>query len=63
MKFYLTFGQNSPFKNGWVSVFAPSYEDARKLIFQIFSKKWAMLYEEGDFQSDYFPEGELGIIK
>jgi len=36
MKFYLTFGQQSPFRNGWVEIEAKSLEVARNLAFDIF---------------------------
>jgi hypothetical protein len=60
MKFYLTFGQQSPFKNGWVEIEAGSSERARNLAFYVFGKHWAMLYKEEEFKREYFPLGKLG---
>jgi hypothetical protein len=35
MKFYLTFGQQSTFRNGWVEIEAKSLEVARNLVFDL----------------------------
>jgi len=63
MKFYLTFGQQSPLRNGWIEIEAESYEEARELVISIFEKHWAMLYREEGFDERvkaYFPLGKLG---
>jgi hypothetical protein len=60
MKFYLTFGQQFPSKNGWVEIESESYEAARNLAFDIFGKHWSMLYEEEEFEKEYFPSGKIG---
>lgn len=60
MKFYLTFGQQSPFRNGWVEIEVESLEVARNLAFDVFGKHWSMLYKEEEFEKEYFPSGKLG---
>lgn len=63
MKFYLTFGQSSPLKNGWVEVIAKNNEQARKKVFQEYSNKWSNLYTKKRFKKRYFPQGCLGQLK
>lgn len=60
MKFYLTFGQQSPFRNGWIEIEARSYGEAHKLAFDAFGKHWSLLYPEENFAKGYFPLGKLG---
>ena len=63
MKFYLTFGQQSPFRNGWVEVEAESWEVAHGLALDVFGRHWSMLYREEGFNEKvkvYFPAGKLG---
>ena len=63
-KWILTFGQNNPFKNGWIEVFAESEIDARHKIIDIFGNKWAFLYpEDKPNLLEYFPDGKLGEIR
>ncbi len=61
-KYYLTFGQTSPLKNGWITVHAPSEDVARLLVFKEYGARWSGLYPEDKFSPEYFPEGEKGII-
>ncbi len=58
--FYLTFGQQYPWRNGWVEVIAKDKETARAMVFQIFEGKWSMLYDEEKFNKGMFPAGKLG---
>ena len=63
MKFYLTFGQQSPFRNGWVEIEASSYAEARKVAFDTLGNRWSMLYFEEEFKEAemaYFPLGKIG---
>ena len=63
MKFYLTFGQQSPLRNGWIEVEAESYEEARELVYNVFGSRWSMLYREEGFDERvkaHFPAGKLG---
>jgi hypothetical protein len=59
-KFYLTFGQQYPWRNGWVEVEAPDYEKARDYVEEIFGNKWSNLLGEDKFDPSYFPAGKLG---
>lgn len=59
-KFYLTFGQNHPLRNGYVLVEAPSEEEARQEVVSVFGTKWAFLYSEDKMNFKYFLEGQQG---
>lgn len=61
--FFLTFGQKSPARNGWIRVEARDYQHARDLVIGEYGKDWSNLYTEDDFEADVFPAGELGTIK
>jgi len=60
MKYYLTFGQQSPLKNGWIEIESISYEKARILAFDVFGRYWSMLYVEEQFEKEHFPSGKIG---
>ena len=60
MKFYVTFGQKSPFRDGWVEVEAPTYDDARRMVIAALGSQWAMIYEEDLFEPHSFPSGKIG---
>lgn len=60
MRFYLTFGQNHPFRNNWVEVEAENEKRAREVVFETFGTKWAFLYIPERFKKYYFPEGKAG---
>ncbi len=62
MKFYLTFGQGHPLRNGWVEVEANSFYEAHEKAFKFFGKFWSMLYLEKEFEKhqNYFPDGKVG---
>jgi len=62
MNFYLTFGQNSPARNGYILIVAENYAVARKIVIKEYRKDWSMLYEEEDFNAEYFPSGKLRTI-
>jgi len=59
-KFYLTFGQRYPWRDGWVEVEAINYDMARKAVIEIFGKSWGWLYKEGEFDKKLFPDGKIG---
>lgn len=61
-EFFLTFGQKSPARNGWISIFAESYEVARKKAIAMYGNEWSMLYEKNEFDPEFFPAGQLGRI-
>lgn len=58
--FYLTFGQQYPWRNGWVEVEAVDYETARKWVEDIFGSDWSNLTEEDKFKKEFYPAGKLG---
>ena len=60
MKFYLTFGQKSPFRHGWVEVEASSYGEANGEVVLVFQQSWAHLYSEEKFDRSFFPAGKIG---
>lgn len=62
MKFYCTFGQKSPFKNGWVEIHADSFELAKMFAFEYIGI-FSMIYSEAEMNFDLFPQGRIGIIK
>jgi hypothetical protein len=68
--FRLTFGQQYATEphprfslahpDGWVSIEAADYEDARAFAVGMFGAGWCDLYGQGrNWDPDYFPEGEL----
>lgn len=58
--FYLTFGQQYPWRNGWVLVQAEDYARARAIVVEVFESKWSNLYEEEKFDRSFFPAGQIG---
>jgi hypothetical protein len=60
MTFYVTFGQKSPFRNGWVEVEAENYRIARQLVVYALDSSYSMVYDEHEFKREYFPQGKLG---
>lgn len=60
-KFYaVTFGQNSPFRNGYVEVSASTEQDA-KIVVEECIGKYSMIYEKNsEFPAMYFQYGKLG---
>ncbi len=74
--YYFTFGQNHwnidgiPMKGFWVRVVAKDGETARQIFVDRFtsqkmesSDKFAFQYEEKDFNSEYFPQGEYAVFQ
>jgi hypothetical protein len=62
-RYYLTFGQQNPQRDGYILVMAVSYEDARAKVIEVYGIKWSGLYAEKDFANEYFPKGQLGVLK
>lgn len=60
MIFYVTFGQKSPFRNGWVEVDAPDIGKAREWTFQALGQQWSMMYTGDKFDRSFFPAGKIG---
>lgn len=61
--FYLTFGQNSPAKNGWIEIRAIDYQAAIDMAFKTYDRQWSMLYTSDNFEKQSFPAGCLGVLK
>ncbi len=60
MKFYVTFGQDHPLRDGWIEVRASSYVLARLRIFEVLGTKWASMYYLVEFDPECFPAGKFG---
>jgi hypothetical protein len=61
--FYLTFGQKSPARNGWIKVYARDYWHARELVIAAYDKNWSMLRPKDKFEKKWFPAGCLGVLE
>ena len=59
-KYYLTFGQKYPWRDGWVEVIATDLNEARQKVIKIFDRNWSALYSEENFDKSSFPDGQLG---
>jgi len=60
--FYVTFGQKSPAKNGWIEVKADDEEKARAIVIAEYGQEWGFLYTDETFDPSYFPAGKLGVL-
>lgn len=64
--FYVTFGQRSPFRNGWVEVEAETEELARRYVTDALGIEWSNLYSEKEFRkeddrvAEMFNAGKIG---
>ncbi len=60
--FYLTFGQQYPWCDGWVEVKAPDMATARQMVIDIFDIHWAGLYDEEQFKDSrhFYSDGKIG---
>ncbi len=62
-KYYLTFGQQSPFKDGWVEVLADDDVHAVAVVNEVIGKQWSNIYHEDLFTEktrEHLPQGKLG---
>lgn len=60
-KFYVTFGQNHPLRDGYVVIEALDYDTARQAAFDIFGQKFAFIRETDDIErGGFFPAGQFG---
>ena len=57
--FYLTFGSQYPHSDFWVRIDAPDYETARRAAFEVFDRRWSMVYSAESFKPVHFRAGEL----
>lgn len=71
-KFFLAFGNKYKHEphpsgydvnpDGWIEVFADTYDLARQKTMDIFGKEWCWLYTEDEFEQNHFPAGKIGQI-
>ena len=61
--FYVTFGQTSTARDGWVEVEATNEMSARGIVFAEFGKEWAHIYDADSFNPEPFSLGKFGSIK
>lgn len=45
--------------DGWVTIIAPSYDEARQVAFDLFGSAWGDLYDADHLDPSDFPRGEL----
>lgn len=61
--FYVTFGQKSPFRDGWVLIIADDERLAREEAFYALGQVWSGLYTGREMEKippDTFKQGQLG---
>lgn len=59
IKYYVTFGFKSPFRDGWVLIEA--FDEIRAIKEANYTLgSWYMIYEESIFNKDLFPSGQIG---
>jgi hypothetical protein len=68
-EFYVTFGAQYPREphpafpeahhDGWVTIVADNYLDARDIAFRELRRHWAFIYTPGELNESWFPLGEL----
>lgn len=59
LKFFVTFGQLHPLRDGYMIVEASSYENARAAVFEVLGSKWAFIQTE-DTNMSMYPLGPIG---
>jgi hypothetical protein len=72
-KFFLTFGNKYKHElhqsglkinpDGYILIYAHTYDLARQKAFDEFGKEWCWLYSEEEFQPSHFPDGKIGEIE
>ncbi len=60
--FYLTFGQRG-LRDGFVTILARDYDDARGFVVDEYGQRWSCLYTEEDWDPSYFPAGSFGTVR
>jgi hypothetical protein len=60
--YYITFGQRSPFRNGWVVIMASGQKEAQEEAEICFGQHYSMCYDEDKFHSarEHFNRGQIG---
>lgn len=59
-QFFLTFGQKSPLRHGWVEIEASTEEDAKEAAEYAFGQSWSNIYPTPLFDIGSFPAGKFG---
>jgi len=64
--FYVTFGQRSPFKDGWVEILASDRDAAHDEALSLFGQHFSGLYEADQFNNPdtkaMYPDGRFGRV-
>ena len=60
--YYLTFGQKSPARNGWVEIIAESYELAKEIAESKYGENGYSNLRE-DIKPEFYPNGCLDKIR
>lgn len=61
MRFFVTFGQLHPLRDGYVIVMASNYDNAREITFKILGTQWSALNPlEKASDTQLYPMGPIG---
>ena len=71
-RFFVTFGQRyareehpvlpTAHPDVWLEVQAPHYDAARELVIEALGSRWSNLYEEDDWEPDWYPGGRAALV-
>ena len=59
-RFYVTFGQKSPFRDGYVVIIADDEHVAHDEAMYVLGKAWSSLYSEDAIEFGLFIQGQIG---
>jgi len=60
--YYLTFGQTSPARNGFVLIYARDHDEARAIAIETYGSAWSRVYHWGEFDGSRLPAGNLDTL-
>ncbi len=70
---YVTFGQRyareehpdlpNAHPDGWLEVWAESYDLARLLTFALLGSRWSNIHDEQDWEPEWYPAGRLATVR
>ncbi len=60
--YFFTFSAHHPLSDQWIEIHAPTREQARDKMFDLFGTTWASQYTTENFDHKYFPSGRSGKI-
>ena len=60
--YYLTFGQKSPARNGWVEIIAENFERAKEIADSKYGQNGYSMIRK-DIKPEFFPSGRLDRIR